>query len=97
MMYSIEQTVLQASSQVQDLVYYHPAYFIVGMMFIYHTLRWLCWTSVKKKFTPEQCTNIVITGGAQGLGKLLAEQFIRRSLKGSINIIIVDIRDDLQA
>jgi len=39
----------------------------------------------------------IITGGAQGLGKLLAEQFIRRSLKGSINIIIVDIRDDLQA
>ena len=37
----------------------------------------------------------MITGGAQGLGKLLAEQFIRRNQVGSVNLIIVDIREDL--
>ena len=39
----------------------------------------------------------MITGGAQGLGKLLAEQFIRRSQLGSVNLIVVDIRGDLEA
>jgi len=92
-----EQGLLSVTSAVQDFVYYHPAYFIIGMMFLYHTINWLFLSSVKKLFSKENCTNIVITGGAQGLGKDLAEQFVRRSQIGSVNLIIIDIRQDLQA
>jgi len=38
----------------------------------------------------------MITGGAMGLGKLLAEQFVRRHQPGSVNLILVDIRGDLE-
>lgn len=50
-----------------------PAYLILGIMFLYHALLWVFWRTAKKRFTPECCTNIMITGGAMGLGKLLAE------------------------
>ena len=93
---SMEHTALQAYSQVADLVYYHPAWFILGVMFLYHSCRWMFWNGSKKRFTPEKCTNIMITGGAQGLGKLLVEQFLRRHQPGSINMIVVDIRGDLE-
>ena len=39
----------------------------------------------------------MITGAVQGLGKLLAEQFVRRNRPGSINLIVIDIREDLAA
>ena len=76
-------------------MYYHPAWFAIGVMFIYNCIRWLFWRGSKKRFTPEQCTTILITGAVQGLGKLLTEQFARRNRPGSVNLIVVDIRDDL--
>lgn len=79
------------------MVYYHPAWFALTATFLYHFVRWLFWSSSKKRFTPELCTNIVITGAVQGLGKLLAEQFVRRNRPGSINLIVIDIREDLAA
>ena len=83
--------------QAHELAYYHPALFMVCLLFMYHAIRWVFWDGPKKRFTPENCTNIVITGAAQGLGKQLAEQFVRRSQIGSINIIVVDIADHLAA
>ena len=93
----LKSNVVQTAQMVNDVVYYHPAWSILGMMLLYHTFRWCFWNSIKKRFTPEKCTNVMITGGAQGLGKLLAEQFIRRHLPGSVNLIVVDIRGDLEA
>ena len=55
-----------------------------------------CFSSAaKKRFTADKCTNVLITGGVQGLGKLLAEQFMRSSERGSVNLIVIDVRDDL--
>ena len=94
-MATAEQYAYEAMSQVEDMWHYHPAWFVISLCFLYHSFRW-CFSSVsKKRFTKENCTNIMITGGAQGLGKLLAEQFIRRNQVGSVNLIIVDIREDL--
>ena len=80
-----------------DLWHYNPACFFLAMMFIYHAIRWVFMSMPVKKFTAERCTNIMITGGAMGLGKLLAEQFVRRNPLNSVNLIIVDIRADLEA
>lgn len=55
----------------------------------------LCRKGPVKKFTIENCTNIVITGGVQGLGKALALEFAVRNEIGSVNLIIIDIREDL--
>ena len=52
-------------------------------------------TLVARKLPADKCTNIMITGGAQGLGKLLASEFVRHSPPKSINLIIVDVRGDL--
>ena len=95
--HTIETTLVDVMETLSDFVYYHPAWFVLGMMFIYHSMSWICSMTIKKHFTPERCTNVMITGGAQGLGKLLAEQFIRRSQLGSVNLIVVDIRGDLEA
>lgn len=92
----LESTLLNLTEQLSDFVYYHPAWFVLSMMLVYHSMSWVCSTSIKKHFMPERQTNIMITGGAQGLGKLLAEQFISRSQLGSVNLIIVDIRGDLE-
>ena len=48
-----------------------------------------------KHFSKASPTNVLITGGAQGLGKLLAEKFASSSEIGSVNLIVCDIRDDL--
>ena len=56
---------------------------------------WVRWP--RTVFRAEKVTNIVITGGAQGLGCLLACQFLKESPQRSINIIVVDIRQDLAA
>ena len=89
--------VLESTDFVGDFIYNHPACFILFMMMFYHCISWLCSTADKKRFSLERPTNIMITGGAQGLGKLLVEQFIRRSQLGSVNMIVVDIRGDLEA
>ena len=49
----------------------------------------------KKHFSKEEPTNILITGAAQGLGKLLAQKFAELSEVGAINLIVCDIRQDL--
>ena len=49
----------------------------------------------KKHFTKEEPTNILITGAAQGLGKLLAMKFAEMSIVGAVNLIVCDIREDL--
>ena len=95
-MASIERLTLQGLAQVSELIYYHPAWSMICLMFLYSTLQWLFMGSIKKRFTPDRPTNIVITGAAQGLGKQLAEQFVRRHQPGSVNLIIVDIREDLK-
>ena len=74
-----ERFAYAAASQIEEVIYYYPAWSIISLMLLYHTIRWLFWSTSKKRFTPERCTNIMITGGAQGLGKLLAEQFLRRN------------------
>jgi len=50
----------------------------------------------KKKFDKKKPTTVLITGGAQGLGKLLAQQFASHCPPGSVKLIIWDIRDDLE-
>ena len=49
----------------------------------------------KKNFTAKNPTNILITGGVQGIGKLLATKFAGQVAEGAVNIIVIDIRDDL--
>jgi NAD(P)-dependent dehydrogenase (short-subunit alcohol dehydrogenase family) len=51
--------------------------------------------SPKKKFSKENCTNILITGGVQGLGKRLAHEFVVNNVCGSVNLIVVDIAGHL--
>ena len=67
------------------------AMFICNRLWIWYVRK------PRKTFTVADCTNIVITGGAMGLGKQLAEQFIRRNPLNSINLIIIDIRSDLES
>lgn len=52
-------------------------------------------TSSKKTFTKSKSTNIVITGGVQGLGKDLARKFAVKHEIGSVNLIIIDIAEHL--
>jgi len=93
----LETVCIDLYDLVSDFMYQRPACFVLGMMLMYHFMGWVCSRNFKKRFTSENPTNILITGGAQGLGKLLAEQFIRRSEIGSVNLIVVDIRADLKA
>jgi hypothetical protein len=67
------RTAAGVCAAIGDLWHYHPACLILALMFVYHAIRWLFLNTAKKRFTPERCTNIMITGGAMGLGKLLAE------------------------
>ena len=89
--------VLEAADRASDFIYESPACFILGMAILYQCMVWVCSRADKKHFAVEQPTNVMITGGAQGLGKLLVEQFVRRSQLGSVNMIVVDIRGDLEA
>ena len=87
----------EATDLASDFIYYNPGVFIITLMVLYQCMSWFCSNVDKKRFSVEQPTNILVTGGAQGLGKLLVEQFIRRSQLGSVNMIVVDIRGDLEA
>ena len=49
----------------------------------------------RKQFKKEEPTNILITGGVQGLGKLLAMQFAKRHPNGEVNIIVLDVAANL--
>ena len=75
----------------------HPFLSLLFLFVCYQTLRWACPPRSRKNFTTENCTNILVTGGAQGLGKLLTEQFLTKQKQGSVNLIVVDIRGDLEA
>ena len=98
--HKLMQMLLRPLAEVIDFAasvwHSNPAYLILGLMFLYHSVQWFFLRTIKKRFTPENCTNIMITGGAMGLGKLLAEQFVRRNPLNSVNIIVVDIRADLE-
>ena len=48
-----------------------------------------------KRFSPTKPETVLLTGGVQGLGKLLTQEFMKKIARGSLNIVIVDIRDDL--
>jgi hypothetical protein len=49
-----------------------------------------------KKFSTQKPTNILVTGGVQGLGKLLVGEFLSKTKSGSVNLIVVDIADNLE-
>ena len=99
--YKLMQMLLRPVAELFDFAasvwHSNPAYLILGIMFMYHSVLWLFLRSVKKRFSPENCTTIMITGGAMGLGKLLAEQFVRRNPLNSVSIVVVDIRADLES
>lgn len=91
----VEQSALAALSQARHFMYHSPAWFIFGALIAYHLLQLLLIPQSRKTFSPESPANIVVTGAAQGLGKLLVKQFARSHPRGAVNLIIVDIRDDL--
>lgn len=68
---------------------------VMGLLILILVIKSYINRMPKKKFTKEKPTNILITGGVQGLGKLLAEKFASSSETGSVNLIVCDIRDDL--
>lgn len=51
----------------------------------------------RKNLTPDKPTTVLITGGVQGLGKLLAQQFGENCAPGSVKLLVCDIREDLKA
>ena len=73
------------------------------MTFIFLTLLTIyvllshCCPGPVKKLGKADPTNIMITGGVQGLGKALAIEFARRHEIGAVNFIILDIAENLAA
>lgn len=63
------------------------------LVFVFLNRAWS--RMARKTFTKAQPTNILITGGAQGLGKLVAQKFASSFEPGSVNLIVCDIREDL--
>jgi hypothetical protein len=57
---------------------------------------WYIWSErTRKVFRIAKPTNILITGGVQGLGKLLAIEFARNNPNGEVNLIVIDIASHL--
>jgi len=54
-------------------------------------------TAPKKNFISSKPTNILITGGVQGIGKLLAAKFATMHPNGEVNLIVIDIAENLAA
>ena len=54
-------------------------------------------TAPKKNFELNKPTNILITGGVQGIGKLLAAKFATMHPNGEVNLIVIYIADNLEA
>ena len=73
------------------------------MTFIFLTLLTLyvllshCCSAPVKNLSKAEPTNIMITGGVQGLGKALAMEFAKRHEIGAVNFIILDIAENLAA
>ena len=81
-----------------ELLYQYPLMALLSLFTFYIILcKSIRRKESVKEFTIENCTNIVITGGVQGLGKALALEFVMRHEIGAVNLIIIDIRDDLAA
>ena len=71
-------------------------FIFLTMLTLYVLLSHLCSTPAKK-LSKADPTNIMITGGVQGLGKALAIEFARRHEIGAVNFIILDIAENLAA
>jgi len=54
-------------------------------------------TAPKKNFKTSKPTNVLITGGVQGIGKLLAAKFAAMHPNGEVNLIVIDIAENLAA
>ena len=79
------------------MIYYiwnYPVITLITLIILTNFLRYLMRRPVKQ-FTKKKCTNILITGGVQGLGKNLAAEFAKRHKAGTINLIIIDIAVNL--
>lgn len=56
--------------------------------------KYMEWNSKPvKTFTKDEQTNILITGGLRGLGKLLSERFAKNYNQGEIHLIILSRSD----
>lgn len=80
-----------------ELWNYSPLCFIIGALLLLKSVGWIFMNNQKKRFTAKSPTNVMITGGAMGLGKQLAQEFLNKSPPQSVNLIIVDIRADLES
>ena len=69
--------------------------FILCLLVLFYIYEQLVTRRPKKQLTPEAVTNVLITGGVQGLGKKLAEIFVKETTVGSINLIVIDVNEAL--
>ena len=67
---------------------------MLGVYVFYGLLR-MVQRRARKNVSPSSTTHIMITGGAQGLGKLTAEKFVGFWPRGNLILSVVDIRQDL--
>ena len=71
-------------------------FIFLTLLTLYVLLSHLC-SVPAKKLNKAEPTNIMITGGVQGLGKGLAIEFAKRHEIGAVNFIILDIAENLAA
>ena len=79
---------------LQCFLQYPAVLALITTVVLYNMLSYFL-TLPKKRFSKKKCTNIVITGGVQGLGKELAKTFAVKHEVGSVNLIIIDIAEHL--
>ena len=68
--------------------------FNICILLVLYYLYRLWRVKSRKLFTVQQKTNIMITGGLSGLGKLLADRFAQNFNKGEINLIVISRTDE---
>ena len=64
-------------------------------LYVLHSIYTMYERRNKKTYSKDAPVNLLITGGVQGIGKLLAQQFAKHTPSGSVNIIIIDIAENL--